>query len=101
MATVACELSANRVLSSGAPKASLSVGGIAEVGNSLNSARLAVFARDISLTLAGHSADHDVCSPLWQAAHRCSKEYRIQSRDHPIRKYKRKPARTEVGADVV
>jgi hypothetical protein len=53
-----------------APNASLSVRGKAEIGNSLNNARLAVFARSISFALIGHSADHDVCSPLWQAAQR-------------------------------
>jgi hypothetical protein len=60
----------SRGLSSGAPNASLSVGSKAEIRNSLDSARLAVFARSISFALAGHSADYDVCSPLWQAAQR-------------------------------
>ena len=60
----------SRRLSSCAPHASLKVGGVAEIGNSLDSARLAVFARAISLTLAGHSPDHDVCCPPWQAAQR-------------------------------
>ena len=32
---------------------------IVEVGNSLDSPLLAVFARDIFFTLAGHSANHD------------------------------------------
>jgi hypothetical protein len=62
----------SRVFSSvvNAPNASLSVKGKAEIGNSLNNARLAVFARSISFALIGHSADHDICSPLWQAAQR-------------------------------
>jgi hypothetical protein len=60
----------SRMLSSCAPHASLSVGGMAEIGNSLDSARLAAFARTISFTLAGHSPDHDVYCPPWQAAQR-------------------------------
>jgi hypothetical protein len=60
----------SRVLSSYAPYASLSVRGMAEIGNSLNSARLAAFARTISFTLAGHSPDHDIYYPPWQAAQR-------------------------------
>jgi hypothetical protein len=62
----------SRVFSSDvdAPNASFSVGGKAEIGNSLDNARLAVFAQSISFALIGHSADHDVCSPLWQAAQR-------------------------------
>jgi hypothetical protein len=60
----------SRVLFFYAPYASLSVRGMAEIGNSLDSARLAAFARTISFTLAGHSPDHDVCCPPWQAAQR-------------------------------
>jgi hypothetical protein len=60
----------SRGLSSGAPNTSLSVEGKAKIGNSLDSARLAVFTRSISFALAGHSADHNVCSFLWQAAQR-------------------------------
>ena len=58
------------MLSACAPHASLSVGGMAEIGNSLESVRLAAFARTISFTLAGHSPDHDGCYPPWQAAQR-------------------------------
>jgi hypothetical protein len=60
----------SRMLFSCAPHASLSVGGMAEIGNSLDSARLAAFARTISFTLAGHSPDYDICCPPWQAAQR-------------------------------
>jgi hypothetical protein len=68
VATVDYPLS--RVFSSDvdAPNTSLSVKGKAEIGNSLDSARLAVFARSISFALIGHSADHDIYSPLWQTA---------------------------------
>ena len=50
----------SRRLSSCAPHASLKVGGVAEIGNSLDSARLAVFARAISLTLAGYSLNYNI-----------------------------------------
>jgi hypothetical protein len=73
MATVDHPLS--RVPSSDAadadtPNASLSVRGKAEIKNNLNNACLAVFARSISFALIRYSADHDICSPLWQAAQR-------------------------------
>jgi hypothetical protein len=67
---VAIDYSSSYMLSFCAPYASLKVEGVAEIGNSLNSARLAVFARPISLTLAGHSPDHDIYCPSWQAAQR-------------------------------
>jgi hypothetical protein len=62
----------SRVFSSDAdaPNASLSVRGKAEIKNSFDNARLAVFARSISFAFIGHSADHDVCSSFWQAAQR-------------------------------
>jgi hypothetical protein len=62
----------SRMLSSCAPHASLSVGGIAEIGNSLDSARLAAFARSISFVLAGHSLDHDVYCPPWRGRCACA-----------------------------
>jgi hypothetical protein len=68
MATVDHSLS--RVFSFDAPNASLSVRGKAKIRNSLNNARLAVFARSISFAFIRHSADHDMCSSLWQAAQR-------------------------------
>jgi hypothetical protein len=68
MATV--DYLSSRILSACAPHASLSVGGMAEIGNSLESVRLAAFARAISFTLVGHSSDHDKCCPPWQAAQR-------------------------------
>jgi hypothetical protein len=62
--SVACELPWGRVLSAGVPQnVSLSVGAMVEIGNSFGSARLAVFARSVSFILAGHSVDHDICSP--------------------------------------
>jgi hypothetical protein len=45
-----------------APNASFSVRGKAEIENSFNNVRLAVFARSISFALIRHSADHDICS---------------------------------------
>jgi hypothetical protein len=62
--------SSSRILFFCAPYASLSIEGIAEIGNSLNSARLAAFARTISFTLAGHSPDYNIYYPPWQAAQR-------------------------------
>jgi hypothetical protein len=58
------------MLSSYAPYTSLNIKGIAKIGNSLDSARLAAFARTISFTLAGYSPDYDICCPPWQAAQR-------------------------------
>jgi hypothetical protein len=46
-----------------APNVSLSVVTAVDIGNSFASPSLAAFARSISFTLAGHSGDHDVCSP--------------------------------------
>jgi hypothetical protein len=63
MATVDYPLS--RGFSSSAPNVSLSIGGKAEIRNSLDSARLAVFTRSIFFALAGYSADYDIYSPLW------------------------------------
>ena len=40
--------------------ASLSIEAVAEIRKSVDSVCLAAFARSISFTLAGHSADHDV-----------------------------------------
>jgi hypothetical protein len=61
---VACESPERRVCSAGAaPTISLSVGTAVDIGNSLGSVNLAALARSVSFTLAGHSADHDVCSP--------------------------------------
>jgi hypothetical protein len=61
---VACESPKRRVFSAGAAlNISLSVGTAADIGNSFGSVNLAAFARSVSFTLAGHSADHDVCSP--------------------------------------
>jgi hypothetical protein len=51
--------------------ASLSVRGKAEIRNSFNSVRLTVFARSISFAFIRHSADHDICFFLWQAALGC------------------------------
>jgi hypothetical protein len=65
---VTIDHSLSRVFSFNAPNASLSIGGKAEIKNSLNNARLAVFARSISFALIGHSADYDICSSFWQAA---------------------------------
>jgi hypothetical protein len=62
---VACEPSERRVFSVGAaPNTSLNVGTAVDIGNSFGSVNLAALARSVSFTLAGHSADHDVCSPL-------------------------------------
>jgi hypothetical protein len=52
------------------PNTSFSVRGKAEIRNSLNNARLAIFARSIFFALIGHSADHNICSFFWQAAQR-------------------------------
>jgi hypothetical protein len=68
MATVDYPLSRVFFFDVDAPNASLSVEGKAEIGNSLNNARLAVFARSIFFALIRHFSNHDVCSPLWQAA---------------------------------
>lgn len=62
--SVACEPLERRMLSVGvAPNVSLSVVTAVDIGNSFASPSLAAFARSISFTLAGHSGDHDVCSP--------------------------------------
>jgi hypothetical protein len=68
MATINHPLS--RVFFFDAPNASFSVRGKAEIGNSLNNARLAVFARSISFALIRHSCDYDICSSPWHAAQR-------------------------------
>jgi hypothetical protein len=64
----------SRVLSPNAdadtPNASLSVRGKAKIRNSLNNARLTIFARSISFAFIRHSADHDICFSLWQTAQR-------------------------------
>jgi hypothetical protein len=44
-----------------APNASFSVRGKAEIRNSFDNARLAVFARSISFALIEYSADHNIC----------------------------------------
>jgi hypothetical protein len=69
MATV--DHPSSRILSFYAPHASLSIGGIAKIGNSLNSARLAAFARTISFTLAGHSSDYDIYCPSCRLRSAC------------------------------
>jgi hypothetical protein len=62
---IACESPERRVFStSTALNISLSVGTAVNIRNSFGSVNLAVFARSISFTLAGHSADYNVCSPL-------------------------------------
>ena len=62
---VACESPERRVFSAAgaAPNLSLSVGTAVDIRNNFGSVNLAAFARSVSFTLAGHSADHDVCSP--------------------------------------
>src|SRR5450432_3842064 len=42
---------------------SLSVGTAVNIKNNFGSVNLAAFARSISFTLAGHSADHNIYSP--------------------------------------
>jgi hypothetical protein len=73
--SVVCELPARRMLSAGvgagaAPNVSLSVGTMVKIGNNFGNACLAVFARSVSLALAGHPVDHDAWSPPLQAAQR-------------------------------
>jgi hypothetical protein len=61
---VACELPKRRVFSAGAaPNISLSVGTAVDIKNSFDSVDFAAFALSISFILAGHSADHNICSP--------------------------------------
>jgi hypothetical protein len=66
--------SLSHVLSSNAAadasNAFLSVRGKTKIRNSLDNARLTVFARNISFAFIGHSADHDICFSLWQTAQR-------------------------------
>jgi hypothetical protein len=62
---VACESPERRVFSiNTALNISLSVGTAVDIGNSLGSVNLAVFARSISFTLAGYSTNYNICSPL-------------------------------------
>jgi hypothetical protein len=66
--------SLSRVLSSDADADALNiffnVRGKAKIKNNFNSVRLTIFARSISFAFIRYSADHDICSFLWQAAQR-------------------------------
>jgi hypothetical protein len=62
--SVACESPERRVFSAGmALNTSLNVGTAVDIRNSFGSVNLAALARSFSFTLAGYSADHDICSP--------------------------------------
>jgi hypothetical protein len=45
------------------PNTSLNVGTAVNIRNSFGSVNLATLARSVSFTLAGHSADYNMCSP--------------------------------------
>jgi hypothetical protein len=62
--SVACESPERRVFSIGvAPNTFLNVGTAVNIRNSFGSVNLATLARSVSFTLAGHSADYNMCSP--------------------------------------
>jgi hypothetical protein len=58
------------IFSFDAPNAFLSIEGKAKIRNSLNNARLAVFAWSIFFALIRHSCNHDICFSSWHTAQR-------------------------------